>query len=553
MPEQRELRLAPLLGLFFVLFLAPLFFTSLSRDIFVLPKALVLAVGVALIWIDSLGEGALPEKSLSRAITLFGGAAALSALFAADYPMAILGPHQNQFYALAPLALCALAYHGAANSENASVNMAVRCAVFGGVAVSLLALFPPTPWFKQLANVGPRVGSTLGAPIYLGSYLALVIPLLWDSYDGHVDALMLAYLIAVLLASGARGSLIGAGCGILLVDILRGRGKRAAIMAVAAILGVAVVFKLRHTGASSDAARMEIFGIAIRSWRDHPLLGWGPDCFSLAFRRHMTLGLIKAAESDKWVFLSAHNDLLQVLATMGLIGLFAYLTLIKDAVILLARSVVTGDEFSIPVAGAALAVFVNAKFNPIPLTVMVMLAVLLGLLDRRAQFIAYVDRPRAVAGFAASALLVGLYGVSVMAEVHARRGDNLMQTGHFVAGAEEFNQAARINPFDIWFPQRQLDALWTVAPLINADRAKLAAFSHDIAEGVARLHPEDATAHEVRALSHQFEGAMIGESRAWEAAHEMQVAVQIEPNRSAYRKRFDALSELYQSEHKRRK
>lgn len=542
------IRVAPLAGLFFVLAVAPLFFTTALRDIFTLPKALPLAFGTSLLWLGMISRGASFKRSMTPGIVIMAMAVILSAFFSVDKPLSILGPHQQQFYALLPLSLCALAYYAAANSWT-SPAASVMILLLGGLAASAVALTQlGGHGFMSWTIQGDRSGGTFGSPIFLGSYLALLLPLAWA--DNARSRWGLIVLIgSALVATGSRGSIAAAGVGILLIEHLRGRKIAKPLGVILIVLLAVFAFRIANSSSStqSDSGRFEVWRIAITSWKSYPLLGWGPDTFALAFRQFMTKRFVAASYGDDtFIQLSAHNDVLQVLTTMGLLGLSCYAFLIFRGFRLLQMAVRVQPE-AIGIAGALAALFVNAKFNPIPLTVLVIAACLLGSLDRGEQYaLPRFARLKAALAALASIIVALIFGVMCLAERHQRIGEDLAQMMPIYA-AEQFNIAAQINPFDIWYTQRQLDYFWTIAPVmpgreLNAE--KMADFSHRVAERNAQLHPYDPTAYEMRALSFLFETEMLRKIMLKEMDDQLVIAERMAPNFSTYTKRRDELETI---------
>lgn len=514
------------------------------RDIFTLSKALPLAFGTALMWLALARSGeASFERSLTPGIAVMMGAVVLTSLFSVDLPLSILGPHQQQFYALLPLSLCALAYYAAANLD-IHPSTFIMLALLGGLAVSLPALSQiGGKGFMAWSIQDGRAGSTFGSPIFLGSYLALLVPLAW-SRMGQKSWAVLVLISAALLASGSRGSMMAAAAGILLIEFVR--NKKVALLVGMLIPILALVILNRHLRGShdSDIGRIEVWRIALIAWKSHPIFGWGPDTFSLAFRQFMTQRFIDAnGHNDTFIQLSAHSDVLQVLTTMGLVGLAAYGFFIARVVKLL-RYAVRLDPEALGIAGAMMALFINAKFNPIPLAVLVVAACLLGSLDRSR----YYDEARHVRSWimaAASVIVFAVFAIMCKAERHQRLAENLKQMGYRLESAEQFNLAAKTNPFDLWYTQRQLDTFWsTIQFMPGVDKNLLAEFSHNISDNISRLHPNDPTAHELRALSYKFEGDMIGRDRYWECSHELEVAIRLAPRFSIFENRRAELARL---------
>lgn len=549
-PGKWELFALPLAGLFLILCVAPFAYTTLLRDVFVIPKALPMSMGVALLWAAlAWSGGGTFNRSLTPAIRALGIVAILSALLSVDTPLSLLGPHQQQFYALVPMALYALTYCAAANVESIPATAFVLLALIGAIAVSL-------PAMTQLRGGGflawsiqsGRIGSTFGSPVFLGSYLAIILPLAWVKREQRwANAIRWAALILIsiaLLATRTRGSVVAAVAGVLVIEHLRGR--KVILWLAPAIPAFAFLWWIRSTAHNSDMGRVEIYRSAIMAWKIHPIIGWGPDTFSLAFRQFMTPRFIKANNgADFFIQLSAHNDILQVLTTLGLAGLAAYTFLYMEAARLLRRALATEPE-ALGIAGSFTALFVNAKFNPIPLAALVISAAMIGSIDRAVpEDHEGGSRTGSLAAAAVAFLLVVIFGLMCSAEFHQRQGENLAQTGHLIESAEQFNQAAQINPFDLYYTQRQMDYFWGILPKMpDVNKDMLAAFSHNVSENIGRLHPHDPTAHELRALSYLFEGTMLGRDRYWEADHELEVAQRLAPGFSMFTKRRTDLAEL---------
>ena len=329
----------------------------------------------------------------------------------------------------------------------------------------------------------------------------------------------------------------------ILVDLLRGRFRRAGLLVILGGTAGAALFLVRGAH-NSDLGRFEVWRAAFLAFYEHPILGSGPDTFGLAFRKFMTAKYVVAEGNDISIQLSAHNDLLHALATMGAVGLFAYLYFLSSMVVFLFTKMVEDEPEVIGIAGAALALFINAKFNPIPLGVIAIFACLLGSLDTCDMW-PEVERPSRLKAFGMLAVAVSLvliYGLIAKAESHQRRGENYWQMGAAVQAAEQFNVAAQVNPFDLWYTQRQLDYFWRViGKMPDTNKELLAMHSHNISENIARLHPADPTAHELRSLSYEFEGDMIGRDRLWEAYNEINVAARLAPGFSSYAKRRDCI------------
>lgn len=117
----------------------------------------------------------------------------------------------------------------------------------------------------------------------------------------------------------------------------------------------------------SDEQRLITWTIAWREFLVHPILGTGPDTFENVFRRNRIERYDKFGYENE-IAANAHNDILQVLVTTGIIGILAYLGLIFYAMNLL-----SGPRF-----GAIVALFVGAKLSPIPMEAIILAAMICG-------------------------------------------------------------------------------------------------------------------------------------------------------------------------------
>ena len=131
---------------------------------------------------------------------------------------------------------------------------------------------------------------------------------------------------------------------------------------IAAVVLAGLVFQ-RRSFSEGDNQRSLTWKAAAKISAQNPMFGIGPDGFDDGFRRNKPDGFGPHFAAN------AHNDILQVAATGGLFALLAYVLFCLDALTYL-----TG-----PALGSFVAVFVNAKMNPIPLEAMILLAVICGL------------------------------------------------------------------------------------------------------------------------------------------------------------------------------
>jgi O-antigen ligase/tetratricopeptide (TPR) repeat protein len=143
--------------------------------------------------------------------------------------------------------------------------------------------------------------------------------------------------VRALVDTGSRGALLGAAVGVavgLAFWLARGGrfapGPRVFGMAVVGAL-VLVVIAGRSAGGARLAesasrpiaaivdSRLDLWSAAASMWRERPLIGQGADLYMSRYAAHLANRRSKDSVDDR-VGQSAHNELLQVLATLGLVG-----------------------------------------------------------------------------------------------------------------------------------------------------------------------------------------------------------------------------------------
>ena len=185
--------------------------------------------------------------------------------------------------------------------------------------------------------------ATLGNPIFLGSYLLLALPLPLY-FIPHVKrgskialiAIVILFLVAIFL-TGSRGAWFGLAVSVVALWLLQpNRVFRRILLAGTLVLILilllvgtvrGVSFQDRLTDTSALQMRLYTWKMSLPAVWQKPFLGWGPDHFGNAFPQNAGSESMQVfggiVYADK-----AHNDLLQVAVTTGLLGLVAYMFLI---------------------------------------------------------------------------------------------------------------------------------------------------------------------------------------------------------------------------------
>ncbi len=194
----------------------------------------------------------------------------------------------------------------------------------------------------------PRVSGTFGNPIFIASFL--VIPMFLAAFFAVSEEAVwkkIMYWIFVLLQawviflSGTRGSIVGLGIGIFVAAVLfviLNPVKKIRLWGGTGVAGFGLVvvmlfafhshlpqggmlhrvFNLKDT---NTEARLVQWGVALKGYKDHPLLGVGPENYYFIANKYYNPQIYQYDPS--W-FDKPHNYLIEVLVTSGIFGFAAY-------------------------------------------------------------------------------------------------------------------------------------------------------------------------------------------------------------------------------------
>ncbi|MFA5062296.1 MAG: O-antigen ligase family protein [Patescibacteria group bacterium] len=240
---------------------------------------------------------------------------------------------------------------------------ALRVFLFAGSAamfVGILQVFNP----NLLLNGGSaRVASTLGNSIYVGGYglfLTFVAFLLiikekiaaWRWVYGVLGVLA----ILCMFFSGTRGSMLGLLVGIAVIIVgyavvLKDRPKIRKSLWIIAVVGLVllgILYAFRKTNFVSNipavgrtintslsdvqnSPRWIAWQIAVESWVEKPIFGWGPNNYFYTFNQHYHPKSLEFGYGETW-FDNAHNIIMNTLAVQGTFGILTYLSMFVLAI-----------------------------------------------------------------------------------------------------------------------------------------------------------------------------------------------------------------------------
>jgi O-antigen ligase len=285
----------------------------------------------------------------------FLAVSALSAAFSEDAYLALVGS-EAYHDGLLTMAAGVLLFYATARFLDSRVKIRFFLAT-GVLSATLIALYGISQRFGldpvyDLVEIWPeyggRVFSTLGNPIFLAAYLTLMAgaaaALYFEAGPGWQRLLWLSALAVIgacWFYTYTRGAILGVGVALPIVLWLARRrmGTVRPLLVPLATLAAAVLVaavpvamelggvpgRLGETGDVGTMSRLLIWRDTVPVILERPLLGHGPDNFREPFSRYEGEDLASLMNSEP--IDKAHNELLQVTATTGVLGLAAYLWL----------------------------------------------------------------------------------------------------------------------------------------------------------------------------------------------------------------------------------
>ncbi|MCL4265665.1 MAG: O-antigen ligase family protein [Anaerolineae bacterium] len=231
--------------------------------------------------------------------------------------------------------------------------------VLTAIPLTLLAFAQAAGWqpLPLWTDARSAVYATLGRANFLAAYLVILLPLtlalgihLRHRWAQMVIAVLLLAELLVIGLTWARTAWLAAVVSLGLFALLwwgkswPGRRWLGLALAVTAVSGpLLILLNISPTG--SLAARLTIWRATVRLIGERPFLGYGPDSLGLVFPRVYPPELVYYQGRDFFVD-RAHNNLLDWVVTMGVIGVLAHLLLWGSVFWLMGRALRQTSERS---------------------------------------------------------------------------------------------------------------------------------------------------------------------------------------------------------------
>jgi len=263
-------------------------------------------------------------------------------------------------------------------------------------AILQVAGYDTIQWNRTLTPFGfLRPFGTLGHPNILGGWLVMVLPfVLLTVFETLWGLIPLTTLAAALFFTQSRGCWVAAMAVIIIMfwGTIGTKNVRILALAVGAwalllLLGAGLAVTLNGQYGQLildrfthifvlDDSRREYWTTAWRIFKANPFMGCGTDAFKLAFEHARTehYWLIERAGSPN----KAHNDFLNTLATQGILGITAWLSVLGTFLLQARRSLLKANEaerlFTLALIASGVAYYVQniSGFPSIPTSVLFM-------------------------------------------------------------------------------------------------------------------------------------------------------------------------------------
>ena len=469
--------------------------------------------------------------------------ACLSAAASDDPLTSLLGRYDSYAYGLWALALFAAVFQVAARSARTREAriarwLTVSAALVGGYAVLQKAGIDPVLHLKDLPS-GGRAVSMLGSPVDLGALLALVWPIaLWrvDAERRPTAVILAACVAGGLLACGSRGAWLAAGVGAAAYWLISRREALRSSLAIAvACAGSAIAWSCRSGASVADIGRREVWITAYHVFLRSPLLGCGPDGFEDAFRALRTSAFV-AALGPLHRQAYAHNDILHVLANLGLAGAAVYAALLFALVKAAKRAMRTPETRALGAALTAglLALWVNLEVNPTSIEIFAFTAVAAGLLCSltASPSPAFFSRAPFVLASALTAYAFAYSLGMAGADKNFKAGAEAQAAGDFASAKILFAQARRSEPCEMSYMVGEVNALgdWINATHDVTLRLALLARARETARMALSCHPRQFNSHYLAGTVSRMHADLGFKDELIIAAREFDQALPLDPH-----------------------
>ncbi len=419
--------------IYLTLILVPIAFAPMFYSVFSTPKLLILrllTLTMVLLWgckVYVEGHFSYRKSRLNPLLLIYGFVSILNVFFSIAPFTSLLGA-QGRFMGIFTVLNFLLLTFIVMNflTEESHVKKAVDFSLKTAAALSVYGLLQCCGAFKDIlswsADPTERVFSTFGHGNHFGAYLAMNIVLAVYAYThvkkgafGWLLHISIGLMVFMLFMTGSRGALVAAVAALLISfgfvlakrwteirqNIATTKVKVRVIVILLLIVTAIIVgiwqklpiFERTVTaivnineGAIPD--RLSWWMSSLSMIKDKPFLGFGLSTFRDVFNAYRRTDYVTLAPGEMHDMITpeaAHNELLNIAATQGLIGLIALMAIIiftlcrTDTAVVLAKKPDSRFYLVLGIKGAVYAFILQAFVNFGEVSTMSYFYVLLGM------------------------------------------------------------------------------------------------------------------------------------------------------------------------------
>lgn len=364
----------------------PLIFTSANTELYEVPKMSFVYFGacllLALTAIKFIFEKTIifPKNQIAALMLLFIAVQIASTISSIDKFTSIFGyPTRLNGGLISQIAYFTIFITALINLDSPKIIKLALVSCVTAFAVSIIGILShfgydltclaltgdinSSCWQAEF-NPTLRIFSTLGQPNWLATYLVLIIPVslsfLFTASKKmqKIPFLIISLsLILALIFSGSRSGFAGMIISLIIFFALNGKGlivKNRKILFTSIVLfvvltatfGSALMLRLGQSltrqktvagGTETGQIRLIVWQGAYDAFKKSQILGHGPETFAYSYSQFRPLAHNQTTE---WNFFynKAHNEFLNYLANIGLLGTICYLAFLLASLILIFKS-----------------------------------------------------------------------------------------------------------------------------------------------------------------------------------------------------------------------
>lgn len=341
-------------------------------------------------------------------------------------------------------------------------RLVLKVLITVGGLVALYGLLQKFQIAFRIADIDPRLFSTIGNPAFLAGFLLFIF--FFGAYLTHTERgawriifLVITLLVAVsLYFTATRGALVGAFAGLLVLCgywIVQGNRRKIGILTLIFLVAMPLVLFTARTApfvrnsvtlrrladiSLSDftsRSRLVLWEMGLTAAKERWWVGYGEGNITAALDQQFDPRL-----KEQW-FDSAHNVFIDILLAHGAVGLIAYLTLFIFVLRTFYRLRNNDPMLSACSVVALFGYIVQGFFILDTLVTLLPLMVLLGyaaVIDKRDDEVmvtSWVNRLLGVVAFVVVLILLIAYQRSLQAEYFLTRAHRTIQVGGDVSSA----------------------------------------------------------------------------------------------------------------------